>query len=60
MHTNYMCMCALCELSPSLCSLVQAEYWQDPFDETKYVQDCTFLPDINQEKVSIGGGMDAM
>jgi len=29
--------------------LVQAEYWHDPFDEDAYVQDCVFLPDINNE-----------
>ena len=29
--------------------LVQAEYWQDPFNEAEYRKDCVFLPDINQE-----------
>jgi len=29
--------------------LVQAEYWHDPFDEASYVEDCVFLPDINNE-----------
>jgi len=28
-------------------TLVQAEYWQDPFNETEYLDDCVFLPDIN-------------
>jgi len=28
-------------------TLVQAEYWQDPFNENEYLQDCVFLPDIN-------------
>jgi len=27
--------------------LVQAEYWQDPFNEDKYLKHCVFLPDIN-------------
>jgi len=27
--------------------LVQAEYWQDPFNEEEFLQDCVFLPDIN-------------
>jgi len=29
--------------------LVQAEYWHDPFNEEEYVEDCVFLPDINNE-----------
>ena len=33
-------------------SLVQAEYWQDPFNLAEYRQKCVFLPDINQENVS--------
>jgi len=27
--------------------LVQAEYWQDPFNEDEYLKDSVFLPDIN-------------
>lgn len=27
--------------------LVQAEYWQDPFNEEEYLSKCVFLPDIN-------------
>lgn len=34
-------------------SLVQAQYWHDPYDEESYVLDCVFLPDINQELVSL-------
>jgi len=29
--------------------LVQAEYWQDPLDEQEYLEDCVFLPDINNQ-----------
>ena len=29
--------------------LVQAEYWQDPFNLAEYRKKCVFLPDINQE-----------
>ena len=29
--------------------LVQAEYWQDPFNEDEYRKKCVFLADINQE-----------
>jgi len=29
--------------------LVQAEYWQDPFNEAEYLEDCVFLPDINNQ-----------
>jgi len=29
--------------------LVQAEYWHDPFNEAEYLEDCVFLPDINNE-----------
>lgn len=36
-----------------LYSLVQAEYWHDPYDEESYQLDCVFLPDINQELVSV-------
>ena len=28
-------------------SLVQAEYWHDPFNEQEYIDKCIFLPDIN-------------
>ncbi len=35
-------------------SLVQAEYWHDPLNLDKYHKDCIFLPDINQENVSVG------
>jgi len=28
-------------------NLVQAEYWQDPLNEDKYLKDSVFLPDIN-------------
>ncbi|OWF36658.1 Palmitoyl-protein thioesterase 1 [Mizuhopecten yessoensis] len=31
-------------------SLVQAEYWQDPFNEDEYKQYSVFLADINQER----------
>ena len=34
-------------------SLVQAEYWQNPFNEAEYRQNCIFLPDINQENVGV-------
>jgi len=30
--------------------LVQAEYWHDPLDEQTYIDDCIFLPDINNER----------
>ncbi len=33
-------------------SLVQAEYWHDPFNLEEYRKSCIFLPDINQENVS--------
>ncbi len=36
-------------------SLVQAEYWQDPYKEEEYREKCVFLPDINQENVSRRG-----
>ena len=43
-------------INPHLCihsrSLVQAEYWQDPFNIPEYKEKCVFLPDINQENVS--------
>jgi len=29
--------------------LVQSEYWQDPFNEDEYLEDCVFLPDINNQ-----------
>uniref|UniRef100_A0A1X7TN86 Palmitoyl-protein thioesterase 1 n=1 Tax=Amphimedon queenslandica TaxID=400682 RepID=A0A1X7TN86_AMPQE len=32
-------------------SLVQAQYWHDPYDEESYALDCEFLSDINQELV---------
>ena len=32
-------------------SLVQAEYWHDPFNLEEYRKSCVFLPDINQENV---------
>ena len=32
-------------------SLVQAEYWQDPFNEAEYRKKSVFLADINQENV---------
>ena len=35
-----------------LVSLVQAQYWHDPYDEESYALDCEFLADINQELVS--------
>lgn len=31
--------------------LVQAEYWQDPFNIPEYKEKCVFLPDINQENM---------
>ena len=34
-------------------SLVQAEYWHDPFNLDKYRKSCVFLPDINQENVRV-------
>jgi len=37
----------------NVCSLVQAEYWHDPYNMEKYRKDCDFLPDINQENVSL-------
>jgi len=30
-------------------TLVQAEYWQDPFNRKEYLGKCVFLPDINNE-----------
>ncbi len=30
--------------------LAQANYWNDPFDRNGYLNYCTFLPDINNEK----------
>eukprot|EP01089_Gocevia_fonbrunei_P014355 TRINITY_DN3919_c0_g2_i2.p1 TRINITY_DN3919_c0_g2~~TRINITY_DN3919_c0_g2_i2.p1 ORF type:complete len:299 (-),score=47.10 TRINITY_DN3919_c0_g2_i2:3-899(-) len=30
--------------------LVQAQYWHDPLAEAEYVNDCIFLPDINNER----------
>jgi len=34
-------------------NLVQAEYWQDPFNEDEYLKDCVFLPDINNNLATI-------
>ncbi|XP_062506764.1 palmitoyl-protein thioesterase 1-like isoform X2 [Corticium candelabrum] len=48
---------ALCEMVRKLLnygvyeSLVQAEYWQDPLNETEYRKYSVFLADINQENV---------
>jgi len=28
-------------------TIVQAQYWHDPTDESGYIKDCIFLPDIN-------------
>jgi len=33
-------------------TLVQAEYWQDPFNYNEYIEKCIFLPDINNAKNS--------
>ena len=33
--------------------LVQAEFWHDPLNEDEYRKKCIFLPDINQENVSL-------
>ncbi|TGZ75122.1 hypothetical protein CRM22_000559 [Opisthorchis felineus] len=33
--------------------LVQAQYWHDPLKEETYREKCQFLPDINQERVSV-------
>ena len=33
------------------CSLVQAQYWQDPMNIDEYRNYSIFLADINQEKV---------
>ncbi|GAA53543.1 palmitoyl-protein thioesterase [Clonorchis sinensis] len=33
--------------------LVQAQYWHDPLREETYREKCQFLPDINQERVSV-------
>ena len=38
-------------------SVVQAEYWHDPLNEDEYKKDCVFLPDINQENVSVVSGV---
>ncbi|ESP00518.1 hypothetical protein LOTGIDRAFT_186317 [Lottia gigantea] len=34
-----------------ICSLVQAEYWQDPLNMAEYREKSVFLADINQERV---------
>ena len=47
----YHSVIIIISMSPFL-SLVQAEYWQDPFNLAEYRQKCVFLPDINQENVS--------
>lgn len=33
-------------------SLVQAQYWHDPFNDDLYKKHSLFLADINQERVS--------
>ena len=34
------------------CSLVQAEYWNDPLNQDEYKKSSVFLADINDENVS--------
>ena len=36
-----------------LLRLVQAEFWHDPLNEDEYRKKCIFMPDINQENVSL-------
>lgn len=50
-HTLLICLIVSCN-TLRVYSLVQAQYYHDPYDEEEYMLMCNFLPDINQELVS--------